>query len=96
MVLPATRNDYRAIETYEYDPDRRLTVPLIALTGDNDPRRPSTRPAPGATTPRAPSTCASTPVAISSLTPHAADVIDVINRFLTSQRKVRDDSLVGQ
>lgn len=38
MVLPAIRADYTAVGTYEYRPGPRLTCPIIALTGDNDPR----------------------------------------------------------
>nr|AXL06038.1 thioesterase [uncultured bacterium] len=38
MILPAVRGDYRAVETYRHDPDRRLDCPLTVLTGDSDPR----------------------------------------------------------
>lgn len=38
MVLPAFRSDYRAAETYRYRPGTRLTCPLYALTGDDDPQ----------------------------------------------------------
>lgn len=38
MVLPAFRSDYRAAESYRYRPGTRLTCPLYALTGDNDPQ----------------------------------------------------------
>nr|WP_308457917.1 alpha/beta fold hydrolase [Streptomyces sp. SM11] len=38
MVLPAIRSDYRSTETYRYRPGTRLTCPLYALTGDNDPQ----------------------------------------------------------
>ncbi|WP_061289108.1 thioesterase II family protein [Herbidospora cretacea] len=96
MVLPATRNDYRAIETYEYDPGRRLTVPLVALTGDNDPKTTVDEARAWRGHTDGPFDLRVYPGGHFFLTPHAADVIDVINRFLTSQRKVRDDSLVGQ
>jgi surfactin synthase thioesterase subunit len=38
MILPATRSDYKAIETYRYDPGPRLSCPILALVGDCDPR----------------------------------------------------------
>ncbi len=38
MVLPAIRNDYRAIETYQGDADGRVRCPVTVLTGDGDPR----------------------------------------------------------
>ncbi|MCG8915267.1 alpha/beta fold hydrolase [Actinokineospora sp. PR83] len=36
--LPAIRRDYRAIETYTYRPGPGLRCPIVALTGDRDPR----------------------------------------------------------
>src|SRR5205085_11734647 len=38
MVLPALRGDYKAIETYRYEPGPPLRCPVIALYGDADPR----------------------------------------------------------
>lgn len=38
MILPAIRADYRAVETYRHDPDRRLDCPITVFTGDADPR----------------------------------------------------------
>lgn len=38
MILPALRADYHAAETYEYVEGPPLTCPVLALTGDNDPR----------------------------------------------------------
>ncbi|MGW7256828.1 thioesterase II family protein [Streptomyces sp. NPDC054834] len=38
MILPSIRADYRAAETYRYTPGPRLTCPLTALTGDDDPQ----------------------------------------------------------
>jgi surfactin synthase thioesterase subunit len=38
MILPPTRSDYKAIETYRYDPGPRLSCPILALVGDTDPR----------------------------------------------------------
>lgn len=38
MVMPAVRSDYRAIENYRHDPDRRLDCPVTVLTGDADPK----------------------------------------------------------
>jgi surfactin synthase thioesterase subunit len=38
MVLPALRSDYRAVETYQGDPDAVLQCPITVLTGDSDPR----------------------------------------------------------
>ncbi|MFD3827219.1 thioesterase II family protein [Streptomyces sp. NPDC058625] len=37
MVLPAMRSDYRAVETYRYEPGPPLNCPVIALTADDDP-----------------------------------------------------------
>ncbi len=37
MVLPAMRSDYRAVETYRYEPGPPLNCPVIALTADADP-----------------------------------------------------------
>ncbi|MFE7192682.1 thioesterase II family protein [Kitasatospora sp. NPDC057541] len=38
MILPATRADYRAAETYVYEPGEALRCPLVALVGDDDPK----------------------------------------------------------
>lgn len=38
MVLPAIRGDYTAAETYTYRPGPPLSCPVIALTGDRDPK----------------------------------------------------------
>nr|WSW62334.1 alpha/beta fold hydrolase [Streptomyces sp. NBC_00998] len=38
MIMPAIRSDYRAVETYRYEPGRMLDCPVTVLTGDNDPR----------------------------------------------------------
>jgi surfactin synthase thioesterase subunit len=38
LVLPAVRADYRAIETYVYEPGPLLTCPVTAVIGDSDPR----------------------------------------------------------
>ncbi|UNO43622.1 thioesterase [Streptomyces sp. MST-110588] len=38
MILPAVRNDYRAIARYRPDPGSAVDIPLLCLTGDRDPR----------------------------------------------------------
>jgi pyochelin biosynthesis protein PchC len=38
MVLPAIRGDYIAAETYTYRPGTRVSCPIVALTGDRDPK----------------------------------------------------------
>lgn len=38
MILPALRSDYKAIETYVYQPRPKLNCPIHALVGDSDPR----------------------------------------------------------
>jgi surfactin synthase thioesterase subunit len=38
MSMPSMRADYRAIETYVGDPDRRLGCPVTAVIGDSDPK----------------------------------------------------------
>ncbi|MGW0533744.1 thioesterase II family protein [Streptomyces sp. NPDC003032] len=38
MLLPALRNDYRAVETYRLAPGPPLGCPLVVLTGDADPQ----------------------------------------------------------
>lgn len=38
MVLPAIRSDYRAAETYVYEPGEPLRCPVLAMTGDADPK----------------------------------------------------------
>lgn len=38
MAMPAMRADYRAIESYAGDPDRRVSCPVTALIGDRDPK----------------------------------------------------------
>lgn len=38
LVLPAVRADYRAIETYMYEPGPPLSCPVTAVVGDSDPR----------------------------------------------------------
>jgi pyochelin biosynthesis protein PchC len=37
MLLPALRGDYKAIETYVFRPGPRLTCPIWALLGEDDP-----------------------------------------------------------
>lgn len=37
LVLPAIRNDFRAVETYRYRPGPPLHCPITALIGDDDP-----------------------------------------------------------
>jgi surfactin synthase thioesterase subunit len=36
-ALPALRADYKAIETYKYAPDARLSCPISAFVGEHDP-----------------------------------------------------------
>lgn len=38
MVLPSIRSDYKAAETYRYEPGRKLAVPIHALIGAADPK----------------------------------------------------------
>jgi len=38
MILPAIRGDYRAIETYVYQPGPPLACPITAFVGDEDPQ----------------------------------------------------------
>ncbi|WP_372516396.1 thioesterase II family protein [Streptomyces noursei] len=38
MILPATRSDYRAVETYRCTPGARVDCPITVLTGDADPK----------------------------------------------------------
>ncbi|MDX3311421.1 thioesterase II family protein [Streptomyces sp. NPDC054884] len=38
MIMPALRADYRLVETYERGPGPRLSCPVVAMTGDADPR----------------------------------------------------------
>lgn len=38
MILPAIRSDYRAAETYRYEPGPKLRSPILALVGDADPK----------------------------------------------------------
>ncbi|MFF0740136.1 thioesterase II family protein [Streptomyces sp. NPDC004111] len=38
MILPSLRADYRLVESYRRGPGTRLSCPVVALTGDNDPR----------------------------------------------------------
>ncbi|ANW16850.1 thioesterase II family protein [Streptomyces clavuligerus] len=38
LVMPAIRGDYRAVETYVHVPGPPLRCPVVALTGDADPR----------------------------------------------------------
>jgi surfactin synthase thioesterase subunit len=37
LMLPALRADYKAIETYEFQPGPPLSCPIWALAGDDDP-----------------------------------------------------------
>jgi pyochelin biosynthesis protein PchC len=37
LALPALRTDYKAVETYPYTPDVRLSCPITAFVGDHDP-----------------------------------------------------------
>ncbi|MEU9304431.1 alpha/beta fold hydrolase [Streptomyces sp. NPDC048269] len=38
LILPALRGDYRAVETYRYEPGPALRVPVSVLSGESDPR----------------------------------------------------------
>lgn len=38
MILPAIRGDYRAVGGYRYEPGPGLSCPIVALTGDVDPK----------------------------------------------------------
>jgi surfactin synthase thioesterase subunit len=38
MILPAVRGDYRAVETYVYEPGPPLRCPITAFIGDDDPQ----------------------------------------------------------
>jgi surfactin synthase thioesterase subunit len=38
LAMPAIRNDYRAIETYRAAPGDTVRCPIVALTGDADPK----------------------------------------------------------
>ena len=38
MILPAVRNDYKAVESYRHVPGPPLDCPIVALTGDDDPQ----------------------------------------------------------
>ncbi len=38
MILPPTRADYQAIETYAPEPDAVISTPVVAMIGDSDPR----------------------------------------------------------
>jgi surfactin synthase thioesterase subunit len=38
MVLPPTRNDYRAVESYEFSDGPPLSCPITVLTGSDDPK----------------------------------------------------------
>ncbi|GAB1333589.1 alpha/beta fold hydrolase [Streptomyces sp. E-15] len=38
MALPAIRADYRAAETYVYEPGPNLRCPVVGLVGDDDPK----------------------------------------------------------
>ncbi|MFE7563895.1 thioesterase II family protein [Kitasatospora sp. NPDC057500] len=38
MILPAIRSDYTAAETYRYEPGPALDCPIVALTGESDPK----------------------------------------------------------
>jgi len=38
MILPAIRNDYRAVENYRWRPGPKLNCPVFAFIGDSDPK----------------------------------------------------------
>jgi len=38
MILPAIRADYRAAETYVWEPGPPLSCPVTCLVGDDDPK----------------------------------------------------------
>lgn len=38
LLLPPLRSDYRAVETYRYEPGTALGCPVVVLTGDQDPQ----------------------------------------------------------
>lgn len=40
LALPTLRGDYTAIETYRWEPGRRIAAPIAVLTGDRDPGTP--------------------------------------------------------
>ena len=38
VLLPTIRSDYKAAETYVYQPGPVLSCPIVALVGDSDPK----------------------------------------------------------
>ncbi|MFG1796157.1 thioesterase II family protein [Nocardia sp. NPDC049149] len=38
MIIPAVRNDYRAVETYLAEPEAVVSCPTVAMRGTQDPR----------------------------------------------------------
>lgn len=38
LILPPLRSDYRAVESYRYQPGARLACPVDALVGEDDPK----------------------------------------------------------
>ncbi|MGW0395932.1 thioesterase II family protein [Streptomyces sp. NPDC003042] len=38
LILPSLRGDYKAVETYRYEPGPLLATPLSVLIGESDPR----------------------------------------------------------
>lgn len=38
MILPAIKNDYKAVETYRDTPGRSVSCPVVAIIGDSDPK----------------------------------------------------------
>nr|WP_321170662.1 alpha/beta fold hydrolase [Streptomyces sp. Je 1-369] len=39
-IIPVVRNDYRAVELYQWTPTSPLSCPITALVGDRDPQAP--------------------------------------------------------
>ncbi|MEK8174195.1 thioesterase domain-containing protein [Streptomyces sp. M19] len=66
LILPALRGDHRACGTYRDVPGARLFRPVVALAGTEDPRLRWRTYGPGATTPRARSSCGSSKAGTSS------------------------------
>ncbi|MEV6446220.1 alpha/beta fold hydrolase [Amycolatopsis sp. NPDC051716] len=84
-ALPALRGDYRAAETYRYEPGPPLHCPIHALVGESDPKATVAEARAWAGHTTADFTLHTYPGGHFYLDEHAPRVLDVISRTLTAR-----------
>ncbi|MGC9544521.1 thioesterase II family protein [Streptomyces sp. UG1] len=83
-ILPVTRNDYRAIETYAWEGGPELDCPVTALVGEGDPQVTTAEAADWATHTTGPFELRTFPGGHFYLDAHRAAVLDTVSTALSA------------